>query len=204
MGQLTVKPEIDFQEGVDLYQSRSQAAIAALGQKGFNPPNQPVYATQAGRQYYQGELPADLTTLTDDHLGGYMGLLSEWNGYVQYQLAEADSQLLHAKAQLAFIEAKLRIAYKYDEEGKKRSNPERDDHVGSDRRYLEVNSQVIYWETFWRYTKAVAFKAEQSFAAVSRRITQRGQSIDRDRTTGNVTGHVNLPQGPLFGGSRRT
>lgn len=202
MSALVVKAEIDLQDGIDLYTNTMASSLTTLGQKGFVPPPLPMYNTQTGQMYYRGELPADLTLLSDDQLGTYMGLLSEWNGYVQFQLAEADSQLSAAKAQIALVEAKLRIAYKYDEEGKKRSNPERDDCVGSDRRYVDANKNVLYWETIWRYTKAIAFRAEQAFSAVSRRITQRGQEVDRDRRTGNVTGHTNIPNGPLFGPKR--
>lgn len=199
MSQLTVNAEIDLQDGIDLYTNTMASSLTMLSQKGFAPPTPPIYQTSTGQMYYRGELPTDLTALTDDQLGTYMGLLSEWNGYVQFQLAEADSQLSAAKAQLALVEAKLRISYKYDEEGKKRSNPERDDCVGSDRRYVDANKNTLYWETIWRYTKAIAFRAEQAFSAVSRRITQRGQEVDRDRRTGNVTGHTNVPTGPLFG-----
>lgn len=202
MSQLNMKPEIDLQEGLDIYQAKMDAAITALGQKGFGPPNMPQYMTQAGQMYYRGELPSDLTSLNDDQLGTYMGLLSEWNAYVQFQLAEADSQLTHAKAQLVLVEAKLRLSYQRDSNDKKRSNPERDDYVGSDRRYVEANGNLLYREGIWRYTKAIAFSAEQAFSAVSRRITQRGQEVERDRRNGGINQGTNAPTGPLFGPRR--
>jgi hypothetical protein len=155
-------------------------------------------STNAGPQSYRGELPSDITSLNDEQLGVYMGLLSEWNAYVQFQLAEADVQLSQAKSSRSLAEAKLRIAYRLDEENKKRSNPERDDYVQADRRFVEADSNMHYCESIWRYTKAIAFSADQAFSAISRRITQRGQDIERSRREGSVTGQANIPSGPLF------
>jgi hypothetical protein len=125
-----------------------------------------------------------------------MGLLSEWNNYVQAQLAEASGCLSHAKAELELTEAKLRITYQRDPtEQKKRSNPERDDYVGTDPRYIQAKGEVLYWEKIYVFVRAIANAAEQSFAAVSRRITQRGQEIDRTNRTQGVTGGTNIPTG---------
>lgn len=199
MSNFRVSPEVSLEDGIDLYQAQVQKAQTVLAQKGFTNPQMPSYVdAQRGQIPYRGEMPPDLTGLDDQQLGWYMGMLSEWNAYVQYQLAEADYQLSLVKAEKALVEAKLRIMYKLDEEGKKRSNPERDDYVNSDRRFVEVQAQESYWETMWRVTKAIAISAEQNFSAVSRRITQRGQEIDRTNRQGGVTGHGNLPQGPLF------
>jgi hypothetical protein len=198
MSQFQMRPEITLEEGLEMYHSKTQAAYAALSQKGYIQPNIPTMSTNAGPQPYRGELPQDITTLSDEQLGVYMGLLSEWNAYVQFQLAEADVQLSQAKAALSLTEAKLRISYKTDEESKKRSNPERDDYVQADRRFVEADSNMRYCEAIWRYTKAIAFSAEQAFSAISRRITQRGQDIERNRREGSVTGQTNIPSGPLF------
>lgn len=198
MSNLTLKPEISLAEGLELYESKMASALANINQKGFVSPAPPQVATAAGPQYFRGELPTDVTALTDDQLGTFMGLLSAWNDYVQHQLAEADTQLSKAKSSQALVEANLRIMYQKDAEGKKRSNPERDDYVGIDRRFIDAQSSTLYWETMWRYTKAVANAAEQSFNTISRRITQRGQEVDRGRREGNAGGGNNLPQGPIF------
>lgn len=198
MSTFQAKPEITLEEGIAMYQTQSTAAYAFMTQKGYAQPVLPHTQGNAGAQPYRGELPPDLTALTDEQLGVYLGLLSEWNNYVQFQLAESDSQLTLAKSALALVEAKLRISYRNDEEQKKRSNPERDDYVQADRRFVEANAQVLYWETVWRYTKAIAFSAEQAFSAVSRRITQRGQDIERGRRETSTTGNANIPAGPLF------
>lgn len=191
--------EMSIEDGIDLYESRAQGAQQSLISKGFISPEPPSYKTENGLiQSYRGELPSDLTVISDTQLGTYMSLLSSWNHYVQCQLAEANIQLAKTKAIMEHVEAKLRITYQRDEEGKKRSNPERDDYVRSDKRYIEAQSNVIYWEAMYTYIKAIANAAESAFSAVSRRITQRGQEIDRNNRTGSVNGHTN-PSGPLFG-----
>ncbi len=200
--------EMSLEEGVSLYRQSAEAALKATQQKGFISPPAPCYVGPHGNQIqYMGEIPTDLTTLTDDQLGWYMGLLSEYNGYVQFQLAEADANVTAAKAEETFVEASLRLSYKKDDEDKKRSNPERDDCVQTDRRYVEVHARTVYYEAYWRIAKAIALRAEQNFNAISRRITQRGQDVERDRRNHGVTGSVNIPHsGPMFGGStpRRT
>jgi hypothetical protein len=195
--------EMSLEDGLGLMRQRSSEARDNIYQRGFAMPRQPSVSTVAGPQPYRGELPPDLTALRDDELGTTLGLLTEWNNYVQAQLAEAQSNITIAKAELEFIEAKLRIAYQKDPtEHKKRSNPERDDYVGTDPRYVQARSDALYHERVYLFTRAMANAAEQSFSAVSRRITQRGQEIDRMGRNNGVGQGTNIPQGPLFTGRR--
>ena len=113
--------EISLEEGLALYSGHMQQAMQQLGVKGIIMPSAPVTTGPNGVPIpYRGELPPDLTALNDMQLGTYMGLLSEWNMYVQGQLAEADSYLSKTKSDVALVEAKLRILYQKDPEGKKR------------------------------------------------------------------------------------
>lgn len=192
-----------IEEGQALYEDRAQRALSVLAHKGFGGAKPPMMHTTAGSMPYQGSIPANLPELNDNELGVYLGLLSEWNNYVQQQLAEASVNFTKAKAILEHVEANLRIAYQIDENDKKRSNPERDDYMTSDRRFVEAKSNVIYWDTLYTSIKAIANSAEQAFAAVSRRITQRGQEIDRNNRVGGTTGQSNIPPGPIFGGRGR-
>lgn len=193
-----------IEEGQALYEGRANQALTTLAQKGFGGAKPPFVETNAGPMMYQGSIPSNLPEMSDNQLGYYMGLLSEWNNYVQQQLAEASVSFTKAKAILEHVEANLRIAYQKDEDDRKRSNPERDDYMISDRRYVEARSSVIYWDTLYTSIKAIANSAEQAFSAVSRRITQRGQEIDRNNRVGTTTQQTNIPPGPLFGGGRRS
>lgn len=195
--------QISLENGQDLYETRSQQALQTFSQMGFGSATPPTVRSAAGQVPYTGHVPSNLPELNDTELGHQMGLLSEWNNYVQQKLAEASVQLMKAKAILEHVEAHLRIAYQMDENDKKRSNPERDDYMTRDSRFVEAKSSVIYWESLYISIRAVANSAEQAFAAVSRRITQRGQEIDRGNRVGATTGHTSLPQGPMFGGRRQ-
>lgn len=193
-----------LEEGISLYEARAKQALDAIQHKGFGGADiqRPMLNTQLGPQPYQGHIPPNLPELDDNALGYYMGLLSEWNTYVQHQLAEASVQFTKSKSILEHVEGHLRIVYQNDENDKKRSNPERDDYMTCDRRFVQAKSDLIYWDTIYTSIKAIANSAEQAFSAVSRRITQRGQEIDRGNRHGSVNGHVNLPSGPLFGRPR--
>lgn len=193
-----------IEEGIQIYESKAQMALDALRAKGFGTPKPPTVQTNMGLMPYQGHIPPNLPDLNDNELGHYMGLLSEWNNYVQSQLAEASVQLAKARSILEHVEAKLRIAYGTDAEtDKKRTVQERDDFKTSDRRYIQANSDVIYWDTLYTSIRAVANAAEQGFAAVSRRITQRGQEIDRSgRNNGINQGNIPSHGGPMFGQRR--
>lgn len=203
MSNFNVNNQMPIEEGQNLYEGRAQAALTMLAHKGFGGAKPPYMSTDAGMLPYQGSIPSNLPDLNDNQLGVYLGLLSEWNNYVQQQLAEASVNFTKAKAILEHVEANLRIAYQIDENDKKRSNPERDDYMTSDRRFVEAKSNVIYWDTLYTSIKAIANSAEQAFAAVSRRITQRGQEIDRNNRLGGATGQSNIPPGPMFGGRGR-
>lgn len=190
---------LSLEDGQAMYESRSNQALETFSRMGFGNATPPTVRSTAGPIPYTGQIPPNLPELTDTELGSYMGLLSEWNGYVQQKLAETSAQLTKAKAVLEHVEAHLRIAYQIDGNEKKRSNPERDDYMTIDSRFVDAKSSVIYWDTLYTATRAVANSAEQAFAAVSRRITQRGQEIDRGNRVGATTGQSNIPQGPMFG-----
>ncbi len=199
MANFSPNNRMSLEEGQALYEDRSRQALMTFQQMGFGVSSPPMVQSPAGPVPYQGHVPPNLPDLDDSQLGHQMGLLSEWNNYVQQKLAEASMQLAKSKSILEHVEAQLRIAYQTDENDKKRSNPERDDYMTCDSRFVQAKSEWLYWDSLYTAIRAVANSAEQAFAAVSRRITQRGQAIDRDNRVGATTGHSNIPQGPMFG-----
>lgn len=202
MGNFNPSNDTSIEDGINMYESKARMAIDALASKGFSASVPPIMQTSGGAMPYQGHIPANLPELDDNQLGFYLGLLSEWNNYVQYQLAESSVQLAKSKAVLEHVEAKLRIAYGIDENDKKRTVQERDDFKTADRRFVQASSDVIYWDTLYTSIRAIANSAEQAFSAVSRRITQRGQEVDRNNRNGGVNQNTNIPTGPIFGGRR--
>lgn len=199
MSNLRMNFEVDLDQGVAAYNNSMKRAEETFLQKGFCEPQIPSYTVQNGQQVlYRGELPKDLTVLSDDHLGFYMGLLTEWNAYVQFQLEKASNDVDVAKAALELTQAKLRISSKYDEDDKKRTNPEREDCMTVDQRFCAAKSLYLYHMNYHGLLKAVAFSATQSFNAVSRRITQRGQEIERAKRDGNINQSNISSNGSLF------
>jgi len=176
-----IENQLPLDDGLNCYRIR-EAVLVEYQKRGLPMPPAPM------RQHepYQGDIPNDLTTLNDQELGQYMSLLSLWINYVGIQMAMAKMEKTIAEHQLMFTEATIRLSYKRDEDGKKRTGPERDDMVHCDRRYIEANRTFIFLEAFASLISVVYKSAEQNFNAISRRITQRGQETERGNRGHNV------------------
>lgn len=173
-----IENQLPLDDGLNCYRIR-EAVLEEYQKRGLPLPPAPVRQQANAIVPYQGDIPHDLTIISDQELGQYMSLLSLWINYVGTQMAIARMERTIAKHQLEFTEATIRLSYKRDEDGKKRTGPERDDMVHCDRRYIEANRVYIYLESFASLVEVVYKSAEQNFNAVSRRITQRGQDTDR-------------------------
>lgn len=173
-----IENQLPLDDGLNAYRIRD-SALAEFQKRGFSMPQAPVFQQGSQLTSYQGEIPSDLTVLSDQQLGHYMSLLSLWINYVGIQMAIARMEKNIAKHQLEFTEATIRLSYKRDDEGKKRTSQEREDMMRCDRRFIEANRTFVYLETFAALIEVVYKSAEQNFNAVSRRITQRGQDQDR-------------------------
>lgn len=173
-----INNRMPLDEGISAYQIRDQV-IAEFHKRGFGMPQAPVWHNGQAQALYQGEIPSDLTVISDQQLGFYMSLLSLWINYVGIQMAMARMEKTIARQQLEFTEATIRLSYKQDDDGKKRTSQEREDMMRCDRRFIDANRTYLYLETFASLTEVVYKSAEQNFNAISRRITQRGQDSDR-------------------------
>lgn len=197
-----IENQLPLDDGLNCYRIRD-AVLEEYQKRGLPLPPAPIRPGNVLNQPapYQGEIPHDLTTLTDQELGQYMSLLSLWINYVGIQMAMARMERTIAKHQLEFTEATIRLSYRLDEHGKKRTGPERDDMVHCDRRYVEANRTFVFLEAFASLVEVVYKSAEQNFNAVSRRITQRGQDTDRGGRGNTV--HNTPNGGPLLPGRIR-
>lgn len=192
MSNFQVTTEIPLEEAAGFFNSIPGRVSGALAAKGFAVGSTPPIVRDHNGQNvaYNGYIPADLTSLTDDQLGQYLGLLSGWLDYVQQELAAAQGASRVADSKLEFINAHLLMIHKKEGE-KKRPEPERKAMVLIDRRYVEAQSEAIYHETFFRHVKAIASSADQNYSAISRRISQRQQDVERQKRgngVGNLTG----------------
>lgn len=177
-----------------MFDSIPQRVGSALAQRGFLNTSTPPTVRHEGQDVpYNGHIPQDLTALDDRWLGYYLGLLSGWMDYVQQELASAQGASTVADAKLELVNARLLMIHK-KEGDKKRPEAERKAMVLIDRRYVEAQSEAIYYETFYRHVKAIATNAEQNYSAISRRISQRQQDVERQKRSIGV----NNISGPLF------
>ena len=183
--------KISLEESVAKLEELQTTIRAQLAALGIFEPHRPVVQTASGPMAYTGELPTNLPSLNDTELGDLLGKLSEWQNHIGYQLAVADMMNTIVSNQLEDVSSHLRIHYTVDAEGKKHTDQQRKDLMRCDRRFSEANTRSVYYDTFYTIIKSVYTAAEQSYAAVSRRITQRGQDVDRDRrgaTVANIQG----------------
>ncbi len=186
-----IQNQLPLDDGLNCYRIRD-AVLEQYQARGLPMPVAPLMQDNGRTAPYQGDIPNDLTVLSDQQLGHYMGLLSLWSNYVGIQMSIARMEKTIAKHQLEFTESTIRLSYKRDDEGKKRTSQEREDMMRCDRRFIEANRTFIYLEAFAALIEVVYKSAEQNFSAVSRRITQRGQDQDRGHRGNNVS---NIPNG---------
>lgn len=193
--------ELPLDDGLALFDQKLQQALLKLQQEGFYMPHAPYYNNGGVNTYYRGELPTDLTEQTDQQLGWYLSMLSTWNAYVQTKLAEADLNRTITEEKLKFLTAKLNVALIGHKHGTKAlTGPQVKAIVESDRRYVEINITFCSNEATYKMVKAAAESAETNWWTVSRRITQRGQELERDRRT--PAAGQGAPRGPMFGTRR--
>ncbi len=189
--------DLPLDEGLAGFDEKLNLALVKLQQEGFYMPHAPYYQNGGVSTYYRGELPSNLTEISDQQLGWYLSMLSTWNAYVQTKLAEADLNRSITEEKLKFLTAKLNVALIGHKQGNKNlTAPQVKAVVESDRRYVDINIQFITNEAVYKMVKAAAEAAETNWWTVSRRITQRGQELERDRRTPSAGQGVR--SGPMF------
>lgn len=132
-------------------------------------------------------LPEDLTRLDDNQLGQLLNVLGQWVGYIDQQLANADSARNSADSYLTYIQARVRIEIKSRSE-KKLTSQEKNDIMETNPQVVDAKNKSMFWDAIYRLTKSLRDSVQLSWETASRRITQRGQEVDRMRRETNVAG----------------
>ena len=183
---MNYEAEVSIEEARDIL-NIEEAVLQKIAALGLTIPGKPIYQDNTGAsQYFEGQIPHDLTQLSEQELGFYMSMITAWMSYVGSQKTLADMRKTIAKEQLEVFEAKLRLSHKDDDEGKRRSNPERDDIVRRHRQVVVARSAYITLNAVYKFTGTMYQASEQMFATISRRITQT------QNTSGNNNRHTNL------------
>lgn len=157
----------------------AQQAAQEVAARGFVFPQRP-------QQVYQGMMPSNLVQMNDEQLGSILNEISTWASYAETQLSMAKQARNEAENKMEFIKSRIRIALKASEEHRKLSNPDKDDIVNTDPRVLQAQREFLFCEAVYDYTKQLVNAAQRDWETVSRRITQRGQEIERNRRGENV------------------
>ena len=195
-----VSNQMQLQDGLNAYRIQ-EGVLKAFQERGFKLPDHPQYMTEQGPAPYQGTIPDDLTVLDDNQLGRYMSLLSGWIEYVSTEVSLADLSRIAAKEQLEFTTSKIRLTYRMDEEGKKRTVQDINDLMRNDPRFVESNRAFLHLEGYYTLIKNKLKAAEQNYKAISRRISQTIADSDRDNRNHSAGKHrMPTPGRPLVPG----
>lgn len=162
--------------------------IEELEDLGLHMPTRPEYHDPNTGEDFCGQLPAQLADLDDQALYQELEKQTKWGNYVNGELAKAESYLAEAKAKEELAKAKIRLSYRNDGAGGKRTEAEAKVLTECDRYYTNVRMEVLKANARFTYIQAIMKNADDGYGVISRRITQRGQEVDRDRRTIAVGG----------------
>lgn len=180
LGRLDLLPPEEFDVIDDSLSTAVSAAMTDLAKKGV---------IAAGRTpSTRGEMPTDFTSLDDDKLGNLLNELSQWCGYLDTELMKAGALKKQAETHLEKVQARVRLALKVDEEGKRLTDKDKDDRTSVDPRVVEATRREIYHYTLYVVLKGIRDEAQKNWDTVSRRITQRTTEQGRQRRDVNVAG----------------
>lgn len=156
--------------------------VTEMTTMGLTPPRPPLDG-------YQGEMPSDITTLTDEELGNYLNKLSEWTNFIEYRLKEAAVSMEDERNVYEYIRARVRIEIKSNKEELGRiTEGDKNDLVIAETRVRDAIFRKTYSEALHELILAIRNGSQRNWETVSRRITQRGQDVQRQSRLSNVAG----------------
>lgn len=185
-GRVDIGQPEDLEAGAQKFNT-AEAALSAFYQRGFTPPPMPAQQ-QFGQPYtYAGVLPQNLPQLDDISLGSLLTQISTWLAYAEAELAKAESLRSDVENRLEFLKARIRIALKANPpEGKKLTEQDKKDWVTADPRVVQEQVNLLFTTALYEYTKSIVKTGQRDWETTSRRITQRGQEIDRMSREGSL------------------
>lgn len=181
LGQIERLEPVELQSGIGSLSVHAEAEQQVLGW-GLNMP-------QLSADGYRGEMPIDITSLDDEKLGDLLSKLSTYIGFVDAKVTTASIASKAADARLDFVRARVRIGLKAMAAQLGRlTTKDKDDIIETDPRVVEARSEALYYESVYLLSRSILKKAERDWDTVSRRITQRGQEVERMKRESNLAG----------------
>ncbi len=181
LGRIELQEPEDLNKGSDLFQVQRDVMQTVL-EMGLRLPELPSNG-------YRGQMPPTVTALDDDQLGDLLSNLSEYGGFIEAEVAKAQGAKKDAETTLNFLKARVRIGLKaMASELGRLTKTDKDDIVTTDPRIVEAEAESLYRESVYLLTRALLKKVDQDWDTVSRRITQRGQDVERMKRSSNIAG----------------
>lgn len=126
---------------------------------------------------FDGQMPRDLTALDDDELGDLLNQLNEWIGWADGEMVAAKLAMDTAQAKVDFLQSHVRLQVRSS--GEKMTGPDKLDMMKNDRRVIDAEARLLFCTGVYDMIRSLVNRAQKSWDTASRRITQRGQDIDR-------------------------
>jgi hypothetical protein len=181
LGRLDLMPPASIDDVREQLSTAYEDAMKELTKQGIRPGGAPSSG-------YEGEMPADLTSLDDEQVGNLLNNLSGWCGFLDVELAKADSEYNESQKVLNTLKRNIRIWFKTDPDGHRLTGPDKDDRVDNDPRVVMADRHDLMCYTKYKVLKAMNQQAQRNWETVSRRITMLGQQIQRAKREMNVAG----------------
>ena len=166
-------PEVQagFDQGVEIYDSIGDDAMAILQEEGIGLPRRPV--GEDGNDI-DVEIPTNLSEQGNDSLGKLMGDLTIMLEYINGRMHFYNMLLDKSKRKKKFVQARIR-------KEKVGNETEKSNAVLIDLRYIEADREESLLSSVVEVMRAVKESKDQAFAAVSRLVTLRMEGDNRSR-----------------------
>ena len=163
-------------EATELYSTAQEDALASLATDGLDMPPRPMLSTGG---YYDGHLPSDLNSFTNNQLGEIFTLQCQFADWVGSLATVEKANLMNAGEKLKVAQAAIR-------KSKSGTVQAREDATVTDSRYIHAKREVLYVETRASLLEYRAEVARRDLKVISRLITVKGQEIDMNRRDLNI------------------
>jgi hypothetical protein len=159
----------------DAFNDVASSARIDLAKRGLHVPDDPDTDRPKLRNgtLYDGRIPTDLDQLPNDDVVELLAVHAQWVAYVNGSLSDAQAKRSAVVKKEKAIKASI-VA----ERGK--------DKVDADRRYVEVSSELAYWDAMLCYLEGIKSTASNDYKTISRTVTVRGQDHDMHTRHNNI------------------
>jgi hypothetical protein len=191
LGPVGLAPSLDYTQIQASFRAAVDQASTNFISRGLTTPALPPG--------FSGDLPADYTHYDDTQLGELLGTLSSYCAFVDMEKTKSSIALRATELTLRQAKAKVILTIRaLGMGGKKVTVDEREAMMECDGRVQEAEFQHLYAFSYHELVKTTLDKSRLNWDTVSRRITQRGQEVDRLRRETSVAGvqsHFRQPFG---------